>query len=123
MKNLNAKKTKDFFEKMQKEDYKNGSLKIMQWYFNDNIGLGEMQFDIVEIRGNWYVADTDTLTLKSVEESADELLNTNNYDDDFFEEWLEEFYFENEKMIIFFNETKSKCNVDNINAFIKYGKF
>ena len=82
------------FKNLIAKDYKEGSLKLVQQYFDDNIGMGEMYMHLVQLYyDSWYVANTDDMTLTTVEDYADEILENAEY----MKDWLEEFYEENLK--------------------------
>lgn len=82
----------EYFKMLIKKDYKNGSLQVVKQYFDDNIGMGEMYLNLIKIRNDWYVANTDEMELISVEEFAEQLLNVIENVDDSTIEWLERYY-------------------------------
>lgn len=82
----------EYFKMLIKKDYKNGSLQVVKQYFDDNIGMGEMYLNLIQIRNDWYVANTDEMELISVEDFAEQLLNVIENIDDTTIEWLERYY-------------------------------
>lgn len=51
------------------------SLELAKKFFDDCIGMGETHLNLLEIRGDWYIANTETMTLQDVDSFVDDLLN------------------------------------------------
>lgn len=78
---------------------KKTSLEFVEAYFEDNIGMGEMYMSIEEIRGDWYVVDTDNMTIQPIDEAYEDMLEEIENGNEEFIEWLEDYYLEHKEEI------------------------
>ena len=101
--------TYDFFQQKESETgnaekalsflQKKGKLNFVRQYYNDTMNIGEANMSVEKIRGEWFVVDMDNMTIETLEDAYECMIDEIEDGNDEFIEWLENYYIENQNII------------------------